>query len=99
MGIFGKGKKKEPESTSLVGVPVGDVVDDETFTDSTWQGKETSFRILRFVEAYSPDSLRGRFGKTHLAIVCRTSGKKEYEALLTIEGRRVVKSFVDKFYG
>ena len=99
MGLFSKGNKKATEPVSLEGVDVLSIVDDPTFIDSTWQGKETTFRIVRLLEAYSPESLRGKFGNTHGVIVCRANGKKEYEALLTIENRRVVKSFVVDFYG
>ncbi len=84
---------------SLDGVSVLDIVDSDSFVDKTWQGKETTFRIVRFKESYSPDHLRYRMGTTHEAVVVRGKGTKEYEALLGIQERKVIKSFVDKFYG
>ena len=99
MGIFGKKEKATPKVQSLEGVSVLDIIDSDSFVDKTWQGKETTFRIVRFKESYSSDHLRYRMGTTHEAVVVRGKGTKEYEALLGIQGRKVIKSFVDKFYG
>ena len=99
MGIFSKKEKATPKVQSLEGVSVLDIVDSDSFVDRTPQGKETTFRIVRFKESYSPDHLRYRMGTTHEAVVVRGNGTKEYEALLGIQERKVIKSFVDKFYG
>ena len=99
MGIFGKKEKAAPKVQSLEGVSVLDIVDSDSFVDKTWQGKETTFRIVRFKESYSPDHLRHKLGKTHEAVVVRGKGTKEYEALLGIQERKVIESFVVNFYG
>ena len=99
MVIFSKKDKATPKVQSLEGVPVLDIVDSDSFVDKTYQGKETTFKIVRFKESYSADHLRYRMGTTHEAVVVRGKGSKEYEALLGIQERKVIKSFVDKFYG
>lgn len=104
MGLFKKSNKpnktnNEPDTVSLDGVDVLSIVQSPEFIyKSLGGGKDATFRIVRFVEAYSPSSLRGGLGNTHSAIVCLAKGAKEYEALLTIRDGQIVKSFVDKFY-
>ena len=106
MGLFSKKPKEQTwheasatHAIQISDVPVGQIVDVDTFVDSTHQGKETTFRIVRFTEEYSKGHHRSAFGTTHEAVVVRGAGKKEYVAMLGIANRVVVKSYVDKFYG
>ena len=99
MGLFSKKEKVQttPKQANvvLVDLPYSDVLDSENFTDSTWQGKETVFRIVRISKIFP----NGHGGHTHEAVVARANGTKEYNALLTVVDRKIVKCFVDLFYG
>ena len=106
MGLFGKKDNDEQRlkkakerwekgAKSLEGVAVEAILDEPTFTDSTWEGKTTIFRVIRLVREFNPP----RLDKTHEVIVVRGKGTKEYEARLEVADRKVIKSFVINFYG
>jgi hypothetical protein len=99
MGLFSKKEKVESKPKGLtrqfVDLPNSDFLDSDEFIDVTVQGKETTFRIVRITCILPTKPL----GNTHEAIAVRGKGTKEYKTLLTIENRKVVKSFVDGFYG
>jgi len=99
MGLFSKKEKveKKPKgfARQFVDLPNSEFLDSDEFVDVTVQGKETTFRVVRITCIMTDKPL----GTTHEAIAVRGKGTKEYKALLTIENRKIVKSFVDGFYG
>ena len=96
--IEGVKARYEASKVSLENISVEEILSTPNFIETTYgsETKQTDFKVIRFLYRFDPVMFNDT---THRAIVVRARGKKEYEASLTIENGKIVKSFVMDFYG
>ncbi len=93
MGLFSK-KKKGRDSIDLSGVAVNTIIDSDEFIEIG--GGRYAYRVVRFTMAYLEGHEQFKY-YTHEAMAVRDDDQKEYEALLTIKDRVIVKGVVTMF--